>query len=81
MNDVIRRMAGGGPHCSPVRVGSPAATAVDQLELQGLVMDMADEYMTGLGEALFQATDDRSFTPRQRRFTASIVRAGTLAAI
>ena len=44
-------------------------------------MDMADEYMTGLGEALFQATDDRSFTPRQRRFTASIVRAGTLAAI
>lgn len=68
----------------PVRFGGKKAseqTQVSQLEVQSLVMEMADDYISALGEATYLSAAELRTDPKARTLSQSFLRNGVGAAM
>ena len=67
------------PSAPPSELEPESQTTAPQL--QALVMDLADEYVAALGEAVYLSAPDGDADPRSRALASSFLRNGTGAAI
>lgn len=83
---VLSLVAAGCSRQSPVVAGDEAywqldAAELSELQVQALLLNMADDYLAALGEARYLGIDDQTADLRSRTLAQSLLRNGTGAAM